>query len=161
MSEIKFFIREEPYGFLSNYERTGFNACTEYGWKDYPTNEHFYQAMKANNEEVHDWIRNAPHARLAMVLGRQLEHNKYLKDKFMKPDWELQKQKVMLQGLRRKFSKKSLAEKLLATGTAVLHEDNPDDEYWGLGKHGTGHSYLGKLLMYVRDEIRIGESKDA
>lgn len=152
--EILFFIREEPHGFLSNYERTPLNACTEYGWKTYRTNEHFYQAMKANNEEVHDWIRNAPHARIAMVIGRQLEHNQYLKDKFMKPGWGLLKNKVMLQGLRRKFSRKALAEKLLATGDAVLHENNPDDPYWGVGKHNSGNSYLGKLLMQVRDEIK-------
>jgi len=79
---IKFFIREEPYGFLSNFERTGFmgDAWGTLYW--YMTNEHYYQAQKANCQEMHDYIVEAPHARVAMVLGRQLEHNKYLNEKY-------------------------------------------------------------------------------
>ena len=96
------------------------------------------------------YIRNAPNATVAMVLGRQLEHNKYLQ-KHMIEDWGSKKKEVMLKGLRHKFFG-PLAEKLLSTGNAVLHEDNPEDPYWGIGD-GTGESWLGKLLMQVRDEI--------
>lgn len=156
MKEIKFFIREEPYGFLSNFDRTGFLG---WAWNRnyyYSTNEHYYQAHKANCVEVHDYILKAPHARIAMVLGRQLEHNKYLKDKFMKLDWGSQKNEVMLTGLRLKFEDPDLREKLLATGDAILHEDNPEDFYWAIAD-GTGESMLGKLLMQVREEIRRNE----
>jgi len=157
-SEIKFFIREEPYGFLSNFDRTEFVAWTDQGVFLYPTNEHFYQSQKANCLDVHEWIRNAPHVRLAMVIGRQLEHNKYLKDKYMKQNWDEQKLNVMLQGLRSKFSNIYLKKMLLDTGDAVLHEDNPEDPFWGIGD-GSGQSWLGKLLMQVRDEIRKEESQ--
>lgn len=153
MSEkIGFFIREEPYGFLSNFDRTPIKIMVRWGTVTYPTNEHYYQAQKANCEEVHNWIAFAPHARLAMVMGRQLEHNKYLKDKYMVTGWDNRKQGVMLAGLRVKFKNKTLREKLLATGDAVLYENNPEDPYWGIGD-GTGESWLGKLLMQVRTEI--------
>ena len=152
MKEIRFFIREEPYGFLSNFERTGFEA-ESWGKKYwYPTNEHYYQSQKANCQEVHDYILSAPHAVIAMVLGRQLEHNKYLK-KYMKPDWVEKKDQVMLTGIRYKFSDKILARELLNTDNAILHENNPEDFYWGIG-NGTGKSMLGKLEMRVRDEIQ-------
>ena len=152
MTEILFFIREEPYGFLSNYERTGFLARSWNRDYYYSTNEHYYQAQKANCKEVHDYILKAPHARIAMVLGRQLEHNKYLNDKFMKPDWDSQKNDVMLAGLRYKFEDPTLRKMLLSTGNAILHENNPEDFYWAIAD-GTGKSMLGKLLMQVRDEI--------
>ena len=151
--EIRFFIREKPYGFLSNFERTPIKIMVRWGTVTYPTNEHYYQAQKANCEEVHDWIAWAPHARLAMVAGRQLEHNKYLKNKYMVHGWEKKKIEVMINGLRAKFSDSSFRKKLLDTGDAVLHENNPEDFYWGIAD-GTGKSMLGKCLMQVRDEIR-------
>lgn len=152
--EIYFFIREEPYGFLSNFWRCPVYIETKWGTYRYPTNEHFYQSQKANCEKVHDWIVNAPHARLAMVIGRQIEHNPHLKDKFMRPNWDEYKDAVMLRGLQAKFKNDDLRMKLLETGDVILHEDNPKDPYWGIGD-GTGKSMLGKLLMQVRDEIRI------
>jgi len=156
--EIRFFIREEPYGFLSNFERTPIKIMVRWGTVTYPTNEHYYQAQKANCLEVHDWIGFAPHARLAMVIGRQLEHNKYLNRKYMNPDWADKKLGVMLQGLRAKFEDEKLRQMLLDTGDAILHEDNPEDFFWAIAD-GTGESVLGKLLMYVRDEISSNKHK--
>jgi len=142
-----------PYGFLSNFERTPITIMVRWGTVTYPTNEHYYQAQKANCEEVHDWIAFAPHARLAMVAGRQLEHNEYLKDKYMIKEWNKKKLNVMLEGLRVKFSNPNLRKKLLETGDARLYENNPKDSFWGIGD-GSGQSWLGKLLMQVRNEIR-------
>ena len=153
MNEIRFFIREEPYGFLSNFERTPIKIMVRWGTVTYPTNEHYYQAQKANCEEVHDWIAWSPHARLAMVMGRQIEHNKYLKDKYMVSGWDSKKVDIMLEGLRAKFKDSKLREHLLATDDAILHEDNPEDFYWAIAD-GTGKSMLGKLLMQVREEFR-------
>ena len=148
MSEIRFFIRENPYGGLSNFERTKFYV----GGELFKTNEHYYQAQKANDQRVREYIKNAPHARIAMVLGRQLERNKYLQ-KYMVEDWDSKKLDVMLKGLRCKFRIPRLRTLLLSTGDSVLHEDNPEDFYWGIGD-GTGESWLGKLLMQVRDELQ-------
>lgn len=124
-----------------------------WGTVTYPTNEHYYQAQKANCEEVHDWIAWAPHARLAMVMGRQIEHNKYLNEKYLVPDWDKKKLDIMLKGLHHKFKDPDLKKLLLSTGDAILHEDNPEDFYWAIAD-GTGESWLGKLLMQVRDELQ-------
>lgn len=161
--EIRFFIREEPYGFLSNFERTGFEA-KQYGKKwgqliFYPTNEHYYQAQKANNQKLHDYIRSAPHARIAMVLGNQIEQNKHLKDKYLRYSWSYLELPVMLTGIRHKFKDEKLKQMLLKTDYATLHEDNPDDPFWGTGD-GSGDSWLGKLLMVVREESRGWSCKD-
>ena len=146
---IKFFIREESYGWLSNFERTPF----EVDGVLYPNNETYYQSEKANNHIMNLYIRNAPNATVAMVLGRQLEHNKYLQ-KHMTADWDSKKKDVMLKGLRHKFQNPLLKKQLLSTGDAILHEDNPEDFYWAIAD-GTGESWLGRLLMQVRDELRL------
>ena len=150
MSEkrIGFFIREKPYGFLSNFDRTPF----EVDGIIYATNEHYYQSEKVSDSFIGNYIALAPHARIAMVLGREFQRNKYLK-KYMKPNWDMIKQEVMMKGLRAKFSNPELREKLLATGDAILFEDNPEDPYWGIGD-GTGASWLGRCLMQVRDELK-------
>lgn len=151
--QIGFFIREEPYGFLSNFERTAFIAKGIFGTAIYDTNEHYYQSEKANCLEVREWIRLAPHARLAMVLGQALENNPLLK-KYLRDDWgDVVKQNIMFTGLKAKFANPKLRKMLLATGDAILFENNPEDPYWGIGD-GSGQNWLGKLLMRVRAEIR-------
>jgi len=158
---IKFFIREEPYGFLSNFERTGFWAtphgvyANDHTWLKpvwYPTNEHYYQAQKPIYQQDHDDIVSLSRATQAMELGRAYDHGRHL-NKYCKREWEWIKLVVMLNGLRHKFKDETLRQKLLDTGNAILHEDNPDDQFWALGDGG-GSSWLGKLLMVVREECR-------
>jgi len=149
--QIGFFIREEPYGFLSNFERTPFKVQGIAYW----TMEHYYQSMKADDAEIRRYIREAPTARIAMVIGQELEHNRHLK-KYLRTDWnDEMKRSIMLIGLRAKFKNIVLRRLLLSTGDAILFENNPDDPYWGIGD-GSGKSWLGKLLMQVREEIQEG-----
>ena len=143
--DIVFFIREEEYGWLSNFERTPFYVDGEL----FKTNEHYYQAQKANDPRVREYIKNAPHARIAMVLGRQVERNKYLQ-KYMVEDWDSKKLDVMLKGLRHKFMTPRLRGLLLKTEDWGIHEGNPEDPFWGKD----GHDWLGRLIMQVRQEIR-------
>jgi len=72
----------------------------------------------------------------------------------MKKGWDKKKLEVMATGLRYKFENPKLRQMLLDTGTAVLHEDNPEDFYWAIAD-GTGKSWLGKMLMMVRGEIYL------
>ena len=46
---------------------------------------------------------------------------------------------------------KDLRDILLSTGEAEIVEDSPYDYIWGIGKNGTGHNLLGKILMSIRD----------
>src|SRR5713101_1070220 len=109
---IYFFIREEEYGFLSNFWR----SKQDVEGIIYPSNEHYYQSMKAHNVEVRAWIREAPSAWLAMKAGDSLR-NKEISD-----GWDKEKFMIMKKGLLAKFSQNSdLKRMLLSTGNKSLH----------------------------------------
>jgi len=149
MDEILFYIREEPYGWLSNFERTPFVV----DGKRYLTNEHYFQSQKGKIPEVQEYIRVAPNATIAMGLGRMLEQPIY--DKYLVDDWcDAKKLDVMLKGLRCKFKDPRLRQLLLETENAVIHENSATDFFWGIGDDRTGESWLGKLIMQVREEIK-------
>ena len=153
MSErIGFFIREEPYGFLSNFERTPINV----DGLTYPTVEHYYQSMKVDQKypELREWIRQAPKASYAKAIGDALNTH-FIMQKYKDPEWPTKKPGVMKRAINIKFLVDPLRQKLLDTGDAILFEDNPDDPYWGIGD-GTGVSMLGRILMQIRYEIRNG-----
>ena len=145
--KIGFYIRNEQYGFLSNFWR----APQTVDGIEYQTNEHFYQSQKAMNRDVMLWIGKAPKAYQAMKAGRALRKNELI------AGWEQHKRAVMLKGLRAKFSQNSdLAKQLLDTDDAYLFEDSPSDIIWG-GRLEGSKNWLGELLMQVRNELRNGE----
>lgn len=144
IEEINFYGTKPLYRFLSNFYGCPQVVNTEWGVYEYPTNEHFYQAMKANNKESHYRIGRASSPHQAMKAGRALE------SKDLKYNWDDIKVKVMLQGLRVKFSDPHLRTLLLDTKDAILREDSPSDMFWGK----KGKDMLGKLLMQIRKEVR-------
>lgn len=125
MNDIFFFIREEPYGFLSNLQKS---TQIVDGIK-YDSNERYYQCQKPRDQVVADWIYNVPSPYLAMVVG----HN--LRPKEIREDWTVEvRLATMLKGLKAKFTQNpDLAKQLLDTGDAILHENNRDDPFWGVG----------------------------
>jgi len=149
-TSIPFFIREEPNGFLSNFEQTPIiiDGLT------YPTVEHYYQSMKVDEKypKLREWIRTAPKASYAKAIGDALNTHFIMKP-YKDPDWLQKKIPVMKRGIKVKFSVDPNGQLLLNTEDAVLYENNPDDMYWGIG-NGYGQSMLGKLLMEVRFELR-------
>ena len=145
VKHIFFFIREEAHGFLSNFWR----ATQVVDGVAYDCNERFYQCMKSATPKIRAWVFNAPSPFLAMVVGHNMR-----KGKECGMDWDVElRLATMLKGLRAKFTQNpELAKMLLATGNAQLHENNPEDFFWGYAD-GTGKDYLGKLLMQVRKEL--------
>jgi len=150
--EIRFYIREAPYGFLSNFWRNiQYHQDIMGSNLSYPTNEHYYQSQKAKDSKIREWIRTAPSAWLAMKAGRSLQ------EKDMVSDWETRRIAVMLDGLKDKFLRNdTLKYLLLWTGDAILIENSPTDMFWGGALPGSQNT-LGKLLMQVREEIRKNE----
>jgi N-glycosidase YbiA len=139
---ILFYGRDEEYGWLSNFER----SIQVVDGNEYPTNEHYYQAMKANSEEFRKWIADAPNPFAAMKAGRSLREGKELRS-----DWDTFKFDYMYKGLIAKFSQNpELKRKLLDTGDIEIHENSPTDMIWGI----KGQDMLGKLLMKVRNELK-------
>jgi ribA/ribD-fused uncharacterized protein len=126
------------YRFLSNF----YKAKIIIDNKEYATVEHYFQSMKHTGTELEEKIRVAstPEKAKKLAWTRELPSN-----------WPGIKEGIMLKALRAKFSQHSkLADTLLATGNACLHEDSPTDMYWGV----KGLDKSGKLLMIVRGELR-------
>lgn len=140
MEDILRFTGE--YRFLSNF----YPAEVELDGLTYSSTEHAYQAAKTNDPAQRRKIRESQKAGDAKRLGKQVD---------MRKDWEQIKYSVMEDLVRQKFTKhKSLQEKLLATGDALLVEQNDwGDVIWGVC-NGKGTNWLGKILMSVRNELR-------
>ena len=118
----------------------------------YPTNEHFYQAMKTMSKKERKRIATLRSPGGAKRAGRALD---------LRKDWESVKIDVMREGLRLKFAEGSLlAEMLLVTKPATLIEGNHwGDKFWGVdNKTGKGKNWLGKLLMERRSELEQSKS---
>lgn len=138
---------DKEWAFLSNFypQEIEFEGIT------YPTNEHFFQAMKTLDINKRRAIANASTPGLAKKMGRSVS---------LRPDWEDIKDDVMLEGLYRKFANEELADWLLDTGDEWLEEGNyHHDNYWGICycekcQDTMGKNKLGKLLMKVRSEIK-------
>ncbi len=113
----------------------------------FPTNEHFYVAMKTTNLDIRKQVCDHP------LKGLKRFGNSFP----LRKDWDEVKVSVMLYGLRYKFSENnpSLRKKLIATGDCEIQEGNHwNDKFWGVClKTGEGSNTLGKMLMQVRCEI--------
>lgn len=135
------------YAFLSNF----FHSPFAYDGIEYPTVEHFFQAMKTLDQEERKKIAAADSPGKAKQMGRHVQ---------LRKDWEEIKEAVMLEGLYLKFTDEQLADWLLETGNEELIEGNFwCDQTWGscnCPKHKDipGKNLLGKLLMKVRSEIK-------
>lgn len=141
---ILFYLKSEPHGWCSNF--------AEYpivlNGKLWPTNEHYYQAMKFEGTAREEKVRQAPSAKKAWQLGRDARYP-------IRKDWVRVRDSVMLDAVRAKFSQHAeLRDKLLATGEAELVEHTRNDDYWGDGGDGSGRNMLGVMLMAVRNELR-------
>jgi ribA/ribD-fused uncharacterized protein len=139
---IQHFIEE--YRFLSNFYESPFVIDKQF----YPTVEHYFQSMKAEDAWEAELIRKAPTPGQAKKMGRSTQLIK---------TWESIKDAVMLKGLRAKFGQNpDLAKRLIATEDAELQEGNSwGDVYWGVDmKTGKGKNKLGKLLMQIREELK-------
>ncbi|MFA5135310.1 MAG: NADAR family protein [Patescibacteria group bacterium] len=138
---ILFYGQHHEYTELSNF----YPAVIEIAGKQYPTVEHYFQAMKAPTRGAREVIRTASTPAQAKRLGWRVELPK---------DWEQKKIGVMKTALLAKFTQHAdLQSLLLATGDRVIHEDSPTDAVWGW-LNGQGQDLLGRLLMQVRAAIR-------
>ena len=134
---------EGDYQFLSNFYVHEFELLGE----RWPSVEHAYQALKAVKLEDYNKVRLAATPAIAKKLGRKIK---------VRSDWEYVKVPIMTCLVRQKFMGSSiLAAFLLATGDAQLTEGNWwKDTFWGVC-NGQGLNMLGKILMSVREELRL------
>ena len=138
---------DKEWAFLSNF----YWSEIEFEGITYPTNEHFFQAMKTLDIDERRAIANCRTPGQAKRMGRRVA---------LRPDWEDIKESVMLEGLCLKFADEQLADWLLETGDEELVEGTTwHDNEWGNCScpkcaHIEGKNKLGRLLMQVRDMIK-------
>lgn len=132
---------EGEYAFLSNF----YEHPISNGVITFPTNEHYFQAMKTLEDDERLAIARAATPGQAKRMGRKVQ---------LRSDWESIKLDVMETAVRIKFTDPELAAKLIATGDEELVEGNWwNDTFWGVCNE-VGENHLGKILMKVRADIK-------
>ncbi len=130
---------------LSNF----YPAEVQYEGVMYPSLEYAFQAAKTLNLAQRRLIRGAPTSGKAKALGRTVR---------LRPDWEEVKLEIMAELVEDKFTRHyPLTQRLLGTGDQEIVEGNVwGDRFWGVCD-GKGENHLGRILMAVRDELRLVE----
>lgn len=130
------------YHFLSNF----FIAPVFYNGRMYLNNEAAFQSVKCPSRSFEFCSLNPSDAKR---LGRMVK---------LRPDWEDIKDTIMYEVCKAKFSQnRDLLYKLLETDGYELIEGNHwGDTVWGVC-NGIGENRLGRILMRVRDELKIEE----
>lgn len=142
---IEFYSTKDLYGEFSNFAAFGFRIDGHW----YPTSEHYFQAMKFEDEAYQQKIREAKSPMIAARLGRSRKVK-------IRDDWEEVKVDVMRIAVRAKIDEHpKLQTLLLETGEQPIVEAAGRDYFWGAGKDGSGQNWLGKILMEIRGELQV------
>ena len=132
---------------MSNFAPYGF----ELDGKVWKTVEHYYQAQKFKDEKLQEKIRQVSSPMAAAILGRN-------KNSPLRSDWESYKLRAMYKALQAKFEQhEDIREQLIETNDAKLVEYSKKDKFWGNGGDGSGKNALGRMLMKLRNELKIGD----
>lgn len=136
--------RLDPEHPLSAYSKHGF----ELDGAEWPSVEHYFQAMRYQDADYREKIRNAAHPADATKLGKSRWHGK-------RKDWNKVKETYMTRAIYTKCrTHPEVAEALLATGDAPIVETSQYDYYWGCGRDQRGDNTYGKVLMSVRSKLQ-------
>ena len=115
---------------------------------EWPSVEHYYQAMKFESPQDQEKVRSAKHPKQARKLGR----SRFRK---LRKDWSKVKVIYMTRAVYTKCkTHPDIAEKLLATDDKKLVESSQYDYFWGCGRDRLGNNAYGKVLMNVRQKLR-------
>ena len=127
----------------------------------YPSTEHYYVAMKVNDDQVINgqFYPKADVREMIAHVSTPGQVKRFGRTLKLRKDWDDVKLEVMEWCLREKFKDEKLKEMLLQTGDEELIEGN----YWHDNFFGScscekcgnkGENNLGKLLMKIRSEIK-------
>lgn len=121
----------------------------------------FNKALLFRDTNVANQILKTNDPKKQKALGRQVKG-------FNDTEWNKQKFEIVVKGNFLKFSQnEELKKELLATGDKVLVEGSPYDAIWGVAlkydnpkildeNNWKGENLLGKALMQVRDQLKLG-----
>lgn len=136
--------RSDPSHPLASYSKHAF----ELDGFEWPSVEHYYQAMKYEEPEYREQIRLAAHPADAAKLGKSKKHQK-------RRDWDKVRVTFMTRGSYIKCrTHEEVAQLLLDSGELDIMEVSQYDYFWGGGRDMRGENAFGKLLMGIRDKLR-------
>ena len=142
--DADYFSRSDVFNELGTFSHHSFQL----EGLEWPSVEHYFQAMKFEDPRYRERIRQADHPKKARKLGRT-------RLKKRRSDWSRIKATVMTRGVYTKCrTHPDIARALLATGDRPLIENSNYDYYWGCGRDRRGTNMYGKVLMNVRDKLR-------
>jgi ribA/ribD-fused uncharacterized protein len=139
-----YFSRSDPNENFGSFSKHSFKLED----KEWPSVEHYFQAMKFEDEAYQEKIRQSANPKKARKLGRS-------RLKKIRSDWKKVKTVYMTRAVYTKcHTYPVIKETLLATGDARLVENSQYDYYWGCGRDRRGENQYGKVLMNVRGKLR-------
>lgn len=148
MNVIHFYSVSDEFGEFSNF--AGFPIQLD--GQTWPTSEHYFQAQKFDDEDYRQKIRKTASPMIAARLGRSRKQK-------LRRDWEAVKIDVMRKAVEAKFTQhEELRTLLLSTEESKLVEHTENDDFWGDGGDGRGKNMLGRILMQLREKLRIEKS---
>ncbi|MBV1876195.1 MAG: NADAR family protein [Pseudomonadales bacterium] len=120
--------------------------------QQWPTIEHYYQAMKFDNISYQEKIRQAQTPARARRLGRT-------RFKKIRKNWREVRAAFMTRAIYTAcHTYPYLAQSLLQTNPQTLVENAQYDYYWGCGRDRLGTNMYGQVLMRVRDKLCAEQS---
>jgi ribA/ribD-fused uncharacterized protein len=142
--EAVFVSRSDPTNPLASYSKHGF----ELDGSDWPSAEHYYQAMKFEDPALQEQIRLAPHPKEAAALAKKHK-------RAWRKDWKKLRRTAMTRAVYIKCrTHEEVAKALLRTRDRRLVENSQFDYFWGCGRDGRGDNVYGEILMDVREKLR-------
>lgn len=135
------------YNIFSNFVRC-FPKINDHFCIEYDTVENFYQASKTNIVDIRKEFALVTPS-IAKKVGKCIK---------MISDWDEKKYDIMRKGLFQKFNNNNEFQNLLlSTGNVQIIEFNWWGDYiWGYdAKNKVGANALGKLLMEIRENLKI------
>jgi ribA/ribD-fused uncharacterized protein len=158
---VLFHGADESKGEFRNFSNMSEHRI-EIDGQQFPTVEHYFQAMKAKefkDDEMYEKIVKAKSAKAVKALGKKVKG-------FEKEVWDAKKDGFMQTGIKAKFVQHpELRKQLQDTEGRMIGEANARNTYWGIGtsmsseksKHPEkwrGQNRIGKILMDLRTEFQ-------
>ena len=113
-----------------------------YNRQKYPTAEHLYQALKFSDPKIIAEIIDTNSPMQSKIIA-----SKYKQQRLT--SWPEIKVETMKQILNLKFEQHpEIQNYLKSTKDAELIENNPEDDFWGVGD-GSGQNMIGKLFCFA------------
>ncbi|MCY4057814.1 MAG: NADAR family protein [Gammaproteobacteria bacterium] len=136
--------RADPANPLASYSKHAFSL----DGSDWPSVEHYYQAMKFDDRALREQIRIAPHPAKAARIARRQRHR-------VRNGWDDVKEVYMTRATYTKCrTHTTVADALAATGESTIIETSQYDYYWGCGRDTRGRNVYGRVLTNVRQRLR-------